>query len=177
MPLLVLQFDDDKGLGLLETPLLESGVGLDLRLAERRSVLSTTHAGLVVLGGIAAPDDDSRPEIVAALELIRKALARPIPVLGICLGAELLARAAAGSVQPCAPEYGYRAVRLARAGASDPLTRRASGDIQRSSGSRVHLANRPRKRRSSLVPRVASRHSGSSRVRGECSSISSRPKR
>lgn len=121
MPLLVLQFDEDKGLGLLEAPLLESEVGLDIRLAECRPALSAGYAGLVVLGGIAAPDDDCRPEIVIALELIRKALARPIPVLGICLGAELLARAAEGSVLPCAPEYGYRAVRLARAGATDAL--------------------------------------------------------
>jgi GMP synthase (glutamine-hydrolysing) len=44
-----------------------------------------------------------------------------LPVLGICLGAELLAEAAGAASTPCPPEWGFREVTLTAAAADDEL--------------------------------------------------------
>ena len=46
--------------------------------------------------------------------MLREALERGIPVLGICLGAELLAEAAGARTSACPPEWGYCEVALQR---------------------------------------------------------------
>jgi GMP synthase-like glutamine amidotransferase len=49
-------------------------------------------------------------------------LAARVPVLGICLGAQMLARAAGASVGPARkPEIGWHEVSLTPAGAADPV--------------------------------------------------------
>ncbi|MDX3537423.1 NACHT domain-containing protein [Streptomyces sp. MB09-01] len=81
---------------------------------------------LVVTGG-AAPirSGGNAPAHDAELELLRGALARELPVLGLGLGARLLAVAAGGTVvhrAGSAPEQaGRRPVRTAPASGSDPL--------------------------------------------------------
>jgi GMP synthase (glutamine-hydrolysing) len=67
---------------------------------------------LIVLGGpIGVADVDSYPFLGAELELIRHRVDRDLPILGICLGAQLLAVACGGSVQPgSAAEIGYAPV-------------------------------------------------------------------
>ncbi len=54
-------------------------------------------AGLVVLGGTMSANDDARcPHYPALLETIRRFTAAGRPVLGICLGGQLIARALGG---------------------------------------------------------------------------------
>jgi GMP synthase-like glutamine amidotransferase len=56
-------------------------------------------AGLVVLGGPMMPDDDERrPFLAEARALVGEALDTGVPVLGICLGAQMLALVAGGAV-------------------------------------------------------------------------------
>ncbi|WP_246144549.1 type 1 glutamine amidotransferase [Actinacidiphila oryziradicis] len=69
---------------------------------------------LVVMGGpMSAYRDDGFPTQGAELELLRAALAAQVPVLGVCLGAQLLAVAAGGTARPgTGLQVGWGPVRL-----------------------------------------------------------------
>ncbi|HXZ95964.1 MAG TPA: type 1 glutamine amidotransferase [Burkholderiales bacterium] len=56
------------------------------------------YSGLVFMGGPMSVNDDL-PWIPQTLELIRQAVEREIPVLGHCLGGQLMARALGGEVR------------------------------------------------------------------------------
>jgi len=79
--------------------------------------------GLVILGGpMHAGDDATYPAFPALLALIRRCHAQGKPVFGICLGAQLIARAFGKSVYPYGSvEVGYPPVQLTDAAASDRL--------------------------------------------------------
>lgn len=76
------------------------------------------HGAIVVLGGPMSANDDL-PSIRAELQLIERALADGLPFLGICLGAQLLARALGAKVAPHPDghaEIGYYPVRATAVG-------------------------------------------------------------
>ncbi|MGD8680565.1 MAG: gamma-glutamyl-gamma-aminobutyrate hydrolase family protein, partial [Lysobacterales bacterium] len=55
------------------------------------------YQGLIVLGGPQMPDEGPKyPHLDVEMRCIEQALAQDIPVLGICLGAQLLAYALGG---------------------------------------------------------------------------------
>lgn len=70
-------------------------------------------AGLVLLGGSANVEDaPRRPHLAREMELVRRAAARGLPVLGICLGGQLAAAALGGRVfRSPRPEIGWRRLR------------------------------------------------------------------
>lgn len=72
-------------------------------------------AGAVVMGGPMNVDEVERfPGLAAEREWLAGAVERGMPVLGICLGAQLLARALGAEVRPGgAPEIGFAAVEIA----------------------------------------------------------------
>jgi GMP synthase-like glutamine amidotransferase len=85
-------------------------------------------AGLVVLGGEQSAYDDPAAEPAAAwfpaLEsLLRKAVRHGVPTLAICLGAQLLAQAHGGIVEPAVagPEIGPRLAAKRDKADDDPL--------------------------------------------------------
>jgi GMP synthase (glutamine-hydrolysing) len=80
-----------------------------------------SYDALVVLGGGMNVDETHRhPYLRAEIELLAESLRRGQPVLGICLGAQLLASAAGASVHRArTAEIGWREVDLCSAAAAD----------------------------------------------------------
>ncbi len=78
---------------------------------------------MVVLGGpIGAYEDDLYPFLHEELRLIQRRLAKGAPLLGICLGAQLIARALGAKVYPGpAKEIGWKTLDLTDAGRQGPL--------------------------------------------------------
>lgn len=80
-------------------------------------------AGLIVLGGpMGVYEADRYPWILEEVGRVQTAVKVGIPVLGICLGSQILASALGASVRPQArKEIGWDAIELSAAAASDPL--------------------------------------------------------
>jgi GMP synthase (glutamine-hydrolysing) len=79
--------------------------------------------GLVVMGGPMNVDDVALfPFLIAELQLIEKVLGENKPVIGICLGAQLVAKALGSRVYPhWVREVGWYPITLTRAASSDFL--------------------------------------------------------
>jgi GMP synthase-like glutamine amidotransferase len=84
------------------------------------------YAGLVFMGGPMSANDDL-PWIIPALRLIADAVRQDVPVLGHCLGGQLMARAFGGFVQPGpAKEIGWGEV----SASDNDLAREWLGPVQ-----------------------------------------------
>ncbi|MDP2788368.1 MAG: type 1 glutamine amidotransferase [Pseudomonadota bacterium] len=84
------------------------------------------YAGLVFMGGPMSVNDDL-PWLAPTLNLIRQAVAADIPVLGHCLGGQLIAKALGGVIGPNpVKEIGWGAVQVLDA----PEARHWFGDIR-----------------------------------------------
>jgi len=78
---------------------------------------------VMVFGGAMHPDQDElHPWLSGEADYIRAAVFGRVPLLGVCLGSQLVARAADGGVHPAdAPEIGWCEVTLTADGSSDPV--------------------------------------------------------
>lgn len=79
-------------------------------------------AVMVFGGAMHADQDDRHPWLRDETLLLQELLDRRVPVLGVCLGAQLVARAAHARVYAAAePEIGWHRVELTDAAAEDPI--------------------------------------------------------
>ena len=127
--ILVVQHQDDGGLGRLRPHLAAAApeLDVDLRRPDRGEPLPERLDGvdgLVVLGGSMAAWEDERARwLPRTRALMAEAVEDGVPLFGICLGAQLLAHATGGRVEPGAVgiEAGLSTIRPTPAAAGDPL--------------------------------------------------------
>ncbi|MGW7287797.1 type 1 glutamine amidotransferase, partial [Streptomyces sp. NPDC054847] len=122
----VVQNTRSGGPGRVGAWLREAGIGLEVLRPYEGEALPQALDGrpLLVLGGGFLPDDDERaPWLPATRSLVSQALDAGTPVLGICLGGQLLAQVAGGSVRARhgKPEFGSTQIRMRSEAADDPL--------------------------------------------------------
>jgi GMP synthase (glutamine-hydrolysing) len=81
------------------------------------------YDAVLVFGGSMHPDQDEEfPWLEREAEFLRSALESHTPVLGVCLGAQLLARAAGAAVaRASVSEVGWFDIELTPAGREDPV--------------------------------------------------------
>ena len=122
----VLQHTACETLGTIEAALRGHGIGFDYIQTHRGQPVPEAmadHAGLIVMGGPMGVYEQARyPFLRDELRLIQSALALGKPVLGVCLGSQLLAAALGAEVKKGErKELGWHAVRLSDSAAQDTL--------------------------------------------------------
>jgi GMP synthase (glutamine-hydrolysing) len=124
--LLVCQHVPHEILGTLNPLLKRTGFRIRYvnfaRHSEAQPSIDDYH-GLVVLGGpMSVHDSEQFPYLLIELNLIEEALRRSLPVLGICLGAQLIAKTLGARVYPNeVKEIGWYDVSPTEEGSRDPL--------------------------------------------------------
>jgi GMP synthase (glutamine-hydrolysing) len=124
--ILVFQHVPYEPLGTLDPLLKEAGFRIRYVNFGRDPEVHPTldkYAALIVLGGPMNSDQiNSYPNLQTEVDVLREAIDRDMSVLGICLGAQLLAKALGGAVrQNPTREIGWYDVELTEEGATDPV--------------------------------------------------------
>lgn len=124
--LLVFQHVPYEVLGTLDAQFRDAGFRIryvNFSRFERVSLDVRRYNGLVVLGGpMSVNDVDRHPHLRQEMDALRVAIDAGLPVLGICLGAQLIASAlGAAVVRNPVKEIGWSTVRPTPAASRDPL--------------------------------------------------------
>jgi GMP synthase-like glutamine amidotransferase len=127
-PIAIFRHLDIEGPGYLADFLDAQSLPWTLIAVDQGAAIPTSadaYSGLVFMGGPMSVNDPL-PWIPAALSLIRQAVAADIPVLGHCLGGQLLAKALGGAVtRNPVKEIGWAEVKVA----DTPVARSWFADI------------------------------------------------
>lgn len=124
-PWIILQHVPWEGPGLIASEARARGLALEVRRMDLGEAVPRVDeiAGLVVMGGpMGLRDTSLYPCLAAEQQLLRAAVQQDLPVLGICLGAQLLAAALGARVyRGPAPEIGCGEVTLTDEGCRDAV--------------------------------------------------------
>ena len=110
------------------------GIGYSAAAPDEHHDLPDSDAGfdgLVILGGPQdAGDDEGNPYFRRLMEVVREFHAADKPVMGVCLGGQLVARAFGARVyDQGAFDFGFGAVNLTEEGRRDPLFRDLDAEL------------------------------------------------
>jgi len=141
---LVLRHVAFEDLGALAPILARRGLGvryLDVGIDELGRTQIEDSDLVVVLGGpIGVYQEDAYPFLLRELALISERLASLRPTLGICLGAQLMAKGLGARVAPgSAKEIGWAPVELTQAGLASPLRHIDGGHVLHWHGDNLDL--------------------------------------
>lgn len=126
MRALIIQHIDIEGPGTLAEVLAGQGWRVEVRDLSQGVSLPETPSGydsLFVLGGpMNVYEEEAYPFLAEEGKFLREAIQRGIPLLGICLGAQLLAKTLGAAVtRNPVQEIGWSTVLLTQEGSRDPL--------------------------------------------------------
>ncbi|HWN72847.1 MAG TPA: type 1 glutamine amidotransferase [Solirubrobacterales bacterium] len=126
MKVLAIVHQRDAGPGVFAEAIADAGGQLDeWTLAERPQPPADplSYDAVLVLGGAMNVDEGDRHGWIAEEEaLLRELLAQKVPLLGLCLGGQLLAAAAGTPPRRASrPEIGWHRVEVTPEGKDDPL--------------------------------------------------------
>lgn len=145
---IVLQDGPHLGPGRLGLTLRDQGFRLDQRridlLGERAIPTDMDGAqGLIILGSPAEPTADL-PWIARTLDLIRLAHEAEMPVIGVCMGHQLIARALGGTVEKLAKaSLGFEPVSLTVPGQTETLLAGIPWSVPMFQSHQFHVAKAP----------------------------------
>jgi GMP synthase-like glutamine amidotransferase len=126
MRLLAIVHQPDAGPGVFAQEIAASGARLETWMLPTQEVpprpLSEYAAVLTFGGAMHADQEDGHPWLASEKALLARLLERRVPLLGVCLGAQLLAEAAGAPVRRATvPEIGWYEVRTTAEALDDPL--------------------------------------------------------
>ncbi|MCK5422904.1 MAG: type 1 glutamine amidotransferase [Deltaproteobacteria bacterium] len=125
MTILFIQHVRNEGPGIFKEVLDEMGVSSHILeiFSDKNFFLPTDCRGVIILGGPMNVDDEPKyPFLKEEKEFIKNLLKIDFPLLGICLGAQLIAQVAGGRIfRATEKEIGWYPIRLTGKGEQDPL--------------------------------------------------------
>ncbi|MGK7888107.1 MAG: type 1 glutamine amidotransferase [Leptolyngbyaceae cyanobacterium] len=138
MNILVIQNHDRAPIGSLGDALTRGGATLtywqprDQSIESGRDSPRGEYAGLIILGGyMNANEDDRFPHLPQVVTLIRQFYAAHKPIMGSCLGAQLIARAFGSPVYPApTPEIGFVPIHVVTSNPSEPWLQDLPPDVK-----------------------------------------------
>ena len=124
-PIAILEHSPEAPAGFLGDAISRAGLpSVTFRLHQRSPLPKLDAIGAIAsLGGaMGAYDEDQYDFLAPEKDLLRTAVARHVPVLGICLGCQLLADALGGRAYPAEQlEVGFAPLEMIGSAATDPV--------------------------------------------------------
>ena len=132
MKILVIQNSIRDPIGILGEHLVNRGAELSTWLPEQQLQRPQGEfSGLIILGGhMNAHEDDKYPHLKQVVDLIHQFHAANKPIMGVCLGAQLIARGFGSQVSPhSTPELGFSSLKVVESLATEPWLQNCAADL------------------------------------------------
>lgn len=133
MKILIIQSGALDPIGVLGDALIQRGANLVTWLpAEKEAPPEGDYVGLILLGGsMNAHEDETFPHLRQCVDLIHQFHAEGKPIMGVCLGAQLIARAFGRRVYPhTVPEIGFASMTVVDKRAEEPWLQDFPDDLR-----------------------------------------------